>query len=124
MPDKRTYLLLEKILSLCDGGGYKIVEESELLSCFPVKLQTDAEGLAHMVRYLSEHRLIDVKYAEQGVYCLAPLPEGRMLEEQTKSGRTETVRRRVSVLLFTALGAFLGAFFGAWLAMLAAAGAS
>lgn len=117
MPDKRTHHLLMHINALCADGSYKIVEKSELLSCFPVKLGTDEKGLENMLRYLKEHHYIDVKYAQDGVYCLSPLPEGRMYEEQVRQGREEGLRRRVSILLFTALGAFLGAFLGALSAM-------
>ena len=107
MPDKRTHHLLMHINALCADGSYKIVEKNELLSCFPAKLGTDDKGLENMLRYLK------VKYAQDGVYCLSPLPEGRMYEEQVRQGREEGLRRRVSVLLLTALGAFLGAFLGA-----------
>ncbi len=120
MLDKRTHLLLRRIAELCADGSYQIVEERDLLACFPPKLKTDGEGLVHMLRYLSEHGYIDVKYAEEGVYCLSPLPEGRMYDERTDRERAEGRKRRLHLFLFTLLGAFAGAFLGAYLAAVVA----
>lgn len=116
MLDKRTHLLLSRIIELCSDGSYQIVEEKELLACFPAKLQTDGEGLVHILRYLREHGYIDVRYAEEGVYCLSPLPEGRMYDERTRRERAETLKKRLYLFVFTLLGAFTGAFAGAYLA--------
>ncbi len=122
MLDKRTHLLLSRIALLCADGGYRIVEENELLSCFPQRLKTDGEGLSHMLRFLRENGYIDVKYAEDGVYCLTPLPEGRMYDESMRRERSEGLRRRLYLLAFTLLGAFAGAFAGAGLAISLLAG--
>ncbi len=116
MLDKRTHLLLSRIAELCSDGSYKIVEEKDLLSCFPQKLKADGEGLAHMLKFLREHDYIDVKYAEEGVYCLVPLPEGRMYDERVKREKSESLKRRVLLFVFTLIGAFTGAFAGAGLA--------
>lgn len=117
MLDKRTHLLLSRIAFLCSDGSYHVVEERDLLSCFPEKLKTDGEGLIHMLKYLREHGYIDVKYAEEGVYCISPLPEGRMYDERMKRERREGIERRIALFVFTLLGAFAGAFAGAGLAV-------
>ena len=123
MLDKRSHLLLSRIVELCADGRYKIVEERDLLACFPQKYGTDGEGLAHILRFLREHGYIDVKYAEEGVYCLSPLPEGRMYDERVKRERGESLKRRTYLFIFTLIGAFLGAFAGAGLAALCMGGA-
>ena len=110
--DKRTTYLLNKINELCSEGSYKIVESDELLSCFPEKLKMDGDGLGQCLTYLKEHRLIDVKYAEEGVFCLCPLPEGRTYFESVKEKKSDAFRRRRDIVLMTALGAFVGAFVG------------
>lgn len=122
MLDKRTHLLLSRIVLLCADGSYRVVEEKDLLSCFPERVKTDGEGLFHMLRYLREHGYIDVKYAEEGVYCLSPLPEGRMYDERMRRERSEGVKRRAFLFVCTLLGAFAGAFAGAGLAVLLLAG--
>lgn len=115
MLDERTSLVLNKINELCGDGGYKIAEEGELLACFPVSGRADGEELRHILRYLEERRFIDVKYAEDGVFCLCPLPEGRLYFETAREKRFEGARRRREIFLTTALGAFSGAFLGALL---------
>ena len=116
MLDKRTHYLLSRIIELSSDGSYKVVEEKDLLACFPLKLKTDGEGLVHMLNFLREHGYIDVRYAEEGIYCLSPLPEGRMYDERIRREREETLKRRAFLLVFTLLGAFAGAFAGAYLA--------
>ena len=123
MLDERTSALLEKINELCGEGGFKIAEEGELLSCFA---ETPAkEELMQMLGELKERRYIDVKYAEEGVYCLRPLPEGKLYFETLRAERREGARRRADVLGFSALGGMLGSLLGAlivWLIVLLARG--
>lgn len=118
MLDKRTSLLLAKINELCAEGGFKIVEEEELLSCFPEKYGVTEEELSSMVKFLSDHRYIDVRYAEADVYCLCPLPEGRMYFENVHEANVGSARRRRDTVLFTFLGAFFGALLGSALCVL------
>ena len=112
MLDKRTSLLLAKINELCAEGSYKIVEKDELLACFPERLQVDEDGLKQMISFLEEHRYIDVRYAEGGVYCVCPLPEGRLYFENLREEKGAKGRSRRDTVLLTVLGAFLGAFIG------------
>ena len=112
MLDKRTSFLLAKINELCAEGSYKIVEKGELLSCFPERLQIDEEGLKQMMNYLQEHRYIDIRYAEDGVYCVCPLPDGRRYFEDVREAKGATGRNRRDIVLLTVIGGFLGAFLG------------
>ena len=118
MLDERTGVLLNKINELCGESGYKIAEEGELLSCFPSYMKADSGELKRNLLYLEERRYIDVKYAEDGVYCLCPLPEGRLYFETAREKRYEGARRRRELFLTTALGAFLGAVLGSLLVLL------
>lgn len=122
MLDKRTSILLSGLLEQCAEGGYKVLEEDDLLSLFPARLNVDSEEIAQMMRYLEEHKYIEIRYAEEGVYCASVLPEGRMYSENVREAKTTAGRRRRDTVLMTALGAFLGAFLGsilAWLITLA-----
>ena len=112
MLDKRTSALLNKINELCSEGSFKVVEEEELLSCFPPKAETDKEGLRQILSYRREHKYIDIQYADEGMYCLCPLPEGRMYFENARQVKSDSFRRRRDIVLMTALGAFVGAFVG------------
>ena len=110
MLDERTSRLLDKINCLCGESGYKIAEEGDLLSCLP---QSDKEELSRLLRYLEERHFIDVKYAEEGVYCLCPLPEGRLYFERAREQRFEVVRRRRELFLWSFLGALAGGLLSA-----------
>lgn len=110
--DERTSRLLEKINELCGEGGYKIAEKEELLSCFPACRSVDDEELGRILRYLEERRLIDIKYADEGVYCVCPLPEGRLYFENARERLTEGARRKRELFLTTLFASFLGAVLG------------
>ena len=105
MLDERTSAVLKRIDELC-GGGSKIAEEGDLLSALP---GGTAEELKRILGYLGERRYIDVKYADGGVYCLCPLPEGRGYFEAQRECARERRQRRWECLLCSALGAFFGA---------------
>lgn len=123
MLDKRTAFLLQKINLLCADGGYKILEKEELLSAFPAYLSQSEEGLDGMISYLKEHEYVDVKYADgnKGVYCLTPMPAGRLYAEKNFEKRAETARNFNKVLLATFLAAFAGASLGAGMVALLSA---
>ena len=111
MLDEKTEKLLEKINGFGEGSC-KVVEEGELLGLYPVG-EADAESIRQMLGFLQDRRYIDVQYAEAGVYCVRPLPEGRLYFEKLREGRRETVRMRRDVALFSALGALAGSLIGA-----------
>lgn len=113
MLDERTGTLLEKINEACLGGGFRIVEEGELLSCFQEAAKVGKEDLSRMLTYLEERRYIDIKYAEEGVYCLCPLPDGRLYSEKMRQQRREARSRRRELFFLSLAGAFLGAAAGA-----------
>lgn len=115
MLDRETSLLLEKIVSSCAGGGYKIIDETDLGSC--ALSGGDVRG---MLDFLQDNRYVDVRYAEEGVYCVRPLPEGKMYFERVRKEREENRRRRRDTALFSALGAFIGGLLGALVATLIA----
>lgn len=111
MPDEKAGALLAAINGICKEGGFKIVEEDDLLS--PL---LERGEIGELLERLEAERLIEIRYAEEGVYCLRPLPEGRRYSEAQKESRLALARSRRE----TALLSFLGAFAGSALAMLLA----
>lgn len=118
MLDERTSLLLAAINEYCGEGSFKIAEEGELLRRFPAQMGVDGESLRAMLVYLGDRRYIDVRYAEEGEYCVRPLPEGRIYFERTQAERRESRRRRRDGVVFALIGSFAGGFFGALAAWL------
>ena len=118
IPDIRSEMLLHKLNELCTDGGFRIVEESELTACFAGKYGADGDDVRTMLEFLRAGGYIDMQYAEEGVYCVNPLPEGRRYAERLRDERLEEVRRRRLLLLCTAGSSFLGAFIGALIVLL------
>lgn len=114
MLDGRGTILLNRINELCRDGNYKVVERADLLSAFPSVLAQGAEGLDGIIGYLAEHEYIDVKYAdrENGVYCLYPLPAGRLYIEKSQTENDEKKKNLLRFFLSALLGGFVGAAFG------------
>ncbi len=108
MLDERTGALLAEINRRCGGEGYQIIEGKELLGL----CGGEEAGLRAALSFLEAEKYVEISYAEDGVYCLRPLAEGRRYFEQ------ESLRRRESRLQWrggfavSALGAFLGALLG------------
>ncbi len=116
MLDTLTATLLRAVNELCGEGKYEVIEENELLSAFPRKVAMDRQGLKKTLDYLCKNGYVDVRYAEDGVYCLCSLPDGRRYSEQVREERSDGIRRRAKSLVFTITGAFLGGFLGSLLA--------
>jgi hypothetical protein len=113
MLDGRTAVLLQKINEWCADGKYKVLEREDFLSAFPAYLQEE-EGVDGMLSYLAEHEYIDIRYSdrERGVYCLYPLPAGRLYAERIRDDlQTERSALRKN-LLVSFLGGLAGALIG------------
>lgn len=115
MLDLRTSLLLDGINEYCKEGSYKIIEREELLACFPPMLKADEDSLEQCLDRLEEKKLIDLRYREQGLYCLCPLPEGREYSERANricaENKADKRSRTFSVLLSSFFGSAFGCFF-------------
>ena len=112
MLDEKTGALLAAINERC-GEGYKIIEERELAERLSSRGGAEKGEIRAMLSFLEAERYIEVRYAEEGLYCVKPLAEGRKYFEQERlRERTSRVRRR-SEFLISFAGALLGGFLGA-----------
>jgi hypothetical protein len=112
MIDKRTEILLDAINRSCQKGSYQVIEKSSLINSFPAKLRPDPEGLADMVSYLCDREYIRCKYSDENVFCLAPLPKGRLYHENAQSEQKNKFSyKRLVIAAF--LGSVLGGALGA-----------
>lgn len=111
MLDEKTEALLAAINERC-GEGYKIIEERELCERL-ASCGVDISEIRAMLCFLEAERYVEVRYAEDGLYCVKPLAEGRKYFEQERlRERNSRVRRRGEFLLSFS-GALLGGFLGA-----------
>lgn len=110
MLDEKTGALLAAINEKCGGESYQIIEEKELLEVIPEG--NGAAELRSLLSFLEAERYVEVSYAEDGVYCLRPLTEGRRYFEQERLRRHESRVLRRDGLILSAAGALFGAFLG------------
>lgn len=107
--DERTGALLERLGDLCTGGGYHLLEEADLAGFVP-------EGtLPETLSYLADCRCVDVRYAENGTYCIRLLPAGRAYASHARERAREGRLRLKRTALFAFFGSFAGGFLGALL---------
>ena len=105
--------MLEIILKICgEDGSYKIIEISDLQKGMLPKYRVDSELLAQMIKFLAAADLIDIKYSDENVYCIAILPKGRIYEEQNQEKKHNKVITR-GMAFFIIFGSFLAAIIGA-----------
>ena len=104
MLDELSGELLTALNALADGVGFKVVEEGELLRLVPAS----SEELSRRMSYLEDRRLIELRYAEAGEYCVRILPAGRSYGMQTAREQAAQKRSRRDLFLASALGAFAG----------------
>lgn len=88
MLDKRTELILIEINKECQNGSFQVVEVNDLISSLPKKYLPDQNLVTQCVNALAREGYIEVKYHDSEVFCLCPLPKGRMVYEnkQEKKG--------------------------------------
>lgn len=116
MLDEKSLRLFTAIHEKC-GGSYKILEENELVNVFSANEGVDGGSLRDMIFRLEGHRFIDVRYADDGEYCVCALPEGVRFLEEASGERRAAVKKRGSEILLVLLSSFFGGFLGALLAL-------
>ena len=106
--------MLAAVNEACRGGGFKIIEEDELAGIVP------KEDIAKTLILLGEKKLIELRYADEGTYCVRTMPEGRSYLERLERENTEKNRGRRDLFLAAFLGSFAGGSAAAVLVALAA----
>ena len=111
--DLRTEKFFELLNELCKDGNYKVLEIEEILSMLPKKYHFSYKDLQNMLKYLSEHDFIDVKFVDEKSLCVASLPKGRLhLENQLKEDRAANTYKKLFIasMVVSGLMSFVGAF--------------
>ena len=103
MLDRRTETLLKKLNERCTGNAFCMVEEGELLS-----EGEDGESLKGMLSVLEDGGYLQLRYAEEGEYCVRILPEGRLYFERAAAQKYEEVLRGRRETLHAFFGALIG----------------
>ncbi len=115
MLDRQTSELLKVLNSFCKDGSYKVLEKNEIIEKMSNKFKPDNDSLSQMLSHLSERNYLNIKYADDAVYCLAVLPKGRLFDEKVREISVERKKFNknltITIVLSSACG-FLGAMLG------------
>ncbi len=120
MLDQKSKLILKILCNECEGGSYKIFETADLISSLPARWRTDSEGIQHILIYLERQDMINIKYDDDGVYCLAVMPYGRECAENesvNKKIKKDSKNKNGKKALLNCLLHFLIAFLASLLAV-------
>ncbi len=104
MLDEGSRALLAAVNGMCERGGFKIIEEGELVRA----CRLDAETMRQTMALLAEKKLIELRYAEDGTYCVRPLPAGKGYLAREAQEARERGKMHREAFLFGAGGAVLG----------------
>ncbi|MCI5797500.1 MAG: hypothetical protein MR024_02600 [Firmicutes bacterium] len=105
MLDKRSEALLRIINEECKEGSYKVLEVDDLIRSMPRKYKIDSEGIAQLMGYLSSGEYVSVKYGDEEVFCVSPLPRGRRIFEVEEEERKFRKHIKFKYFLFFIVGA-------------------
>lgn len=108
MLDEGSRALLTAVNDVCADGGFKIVDEAELNKLCPLNVE-----IAETLSFLEESGFLELRYAEEGTYCVRVLPKGRSFAEREDSERRASTRTRRDMFWFAFFGALLGGLIGA-----------
>ena len=112
-------MLNEKTLRLfaavheTSGGNFKIIEESDLVSLFPESEGVDGAAVREMISALEEQNFVDVRYCDDGEYCLRSLSAGVNFLKEANAGKRKCPLPYKAQLALVFLSALLGGFLGA-----------
>lgn len=120
MLDKKAYAVLEFIVNSSADGESVVLEKQEILNALDNSLTE--EDLDYCIDDLVLNDMIGIKYKDDNLYVLLPLPKGRVAAEKKVrvSKLEEVIRTEISAeqLSYKKIGAIAGfwAFLGGMLA--------
>lgn len=116
MLDTLSTKLLEKLNEICYDGNYKVLSKEEVIS-FLSMYNVDENSLDNIVKHLETREFINVKYNNDGVYCLALMPKGRLLDEKSKQDKLEKKKNK-KIFTYLILASTFASFAGASLSII------
>ena len=115
MLDKRSEALLRIINKECNEGSYRVLEVDDLKRHKPKKFKVDFDTISQLMGYLKTGEYVSVKYSDNEVFCVSPLPRGRRIfevEQEEKNSNKKSKLKKFFLLTFYLLlifGVSLGA---------------
>ena len=117
MLDLRSKAILKYLVSECNEGSYRVVEIKELISCIPKKCKADNSVVNQCMQYLEKGNYISIKYKDNSMYCVSPLPFARQMLESEASEKQKTKKYiKMGSMLYILI--FIFAFLGSFMAII------
>ena len=105
MKEQKEKTLLNFLQKECNYTSYKIVEKSDMLSCFG-KTKIDEDSLGQIISSLEKQGYIKNKYEDENVYCIC-------LNKKETEEKREKKTSLFLIYFLIILSSFLGGFSGA-----------
>ena len=100
MLDIKSKIVLKILSKECPNGSYKIVDSSDIISAMPNKYKVDSEGLGHILNYLERQDCISIKYDDENIFCIAILPYGYEICENSNQKEASKNKRLPLTIIF------------------------
>ena len=113
MLDLRSKAILKYLVGECNEGSYRVVEIKELINCLPKKFKADNLVVSQCMQYLEKGNYISIKYKDNSMYCVSPLPFARQMlesEESEKQKAKKYIKMGSMLYILVFIFAFLGSF--------------
>ena len=107
MLDKRSEAMLRIINEECKEGSYKVLEMDDLIRAMPKKFKIDTDGISQLIGYLKKGEYLSVKYVDNEVVCLSPLPRGRRIFEVEEENKKQKKRKKLKIFFIIFLSLVL-----------------
>ena len=117
MLDIRSKAVLEYLVKECKEGSYRVIDSGELINSIPKKFKADIGTVNVCMEYLEKGNYVSIKYKDDNMYCVTPLPFARqMLENESNIKAKYRKFFGVGSLLYILV--FVFAFLGSFLAII------
>lgn len=117
MLDFRSKTILTYLVNESSEGSYRVVETKELINCLPKKLKADNQVVEQCMKHLERGNYISIKYKDNTMYCVSPLPFARQLLE-SESNQKQKAKKIITMGSMLYLLVFVFAFLGSFMAII------
>ena len=112
MLDVKYIEILKIIKKEAPNGNFALTESDDILSSLPKRLHLDKISLKKTLNHLEHLDFINIKYDDDGLYCMAIMKLGEDAINNTNKNDRENPLKKNLYAVFCFLSAFLGAVLG------------
>lgn len=117
MLDLRSKAIIKHLVNECSEGSYRVFEVKELIGILPKKFKADNAVVQQCMQYLEKGNYISIKYKDNNMYCVSPLPFARQMLE-SESNQVQKTKKFIKMGSMLYILVFIFAFLGSFLAII------